>query len=66
MMQNSFTTAMYGKKDYTQERNDIIKELIKGKQTRVPGYKYPDENLWETTSRSFPNKNYSSKPNSAD
>ena len=27
MMQDSFTTAMYGKKDYTKERNEIMREL---------------------------------------
>lgn len=31
MMQDGFTTAMYGKKDYTQERDDIMKELMQGK-----------------------------------
>lgn len=27
MMQDSFTTAMYGKKDYSEERNEIMREL---------------------------------------
>lgn len=48
--QDSFTTAMYGKKDYTQERNDIMEELTQGKKSvdpSRPSYEYNREQFWK-------------------
>ena len=49
-MQDDFTTRMYGKKDYSQERNNIMKELMEGKQSidhSHPSYEYNREQLWK-------------------
>ena len=49
--QDDFTTRMYGKKDYTEERHNILRELMQGKQSRTPGYKYPDEKFWDSVDK---------------
>ncbi len=49
-MQDNFTTAMYGKKDYTQEKNNIMQKLIQGRQSldqTKPSYKINGEKLWQ-------------------
>ena len=62
MMQDSFTTAMYGKKDYSEERNNILKELEQGKQSRMHGYKYPDEKFWDIADRQMARNKYPKTP----
>ena len=49
--QDDFTTRMYGKKDYAEERHNILQELMQGKQSRTPGYKYPDEKFWDSVDK---------------
>lgn len=49
--QDSFATQMYGKQDYREERNNILKELLHGKQSRSKESKYPDEKFWDIIDR---------------
>lgn len=60
--QDDFTTRMYGKKDYAEERNKIMEELMQGKQSITPGYKHPDEKFWDMTDSQSAKEQYPQTP----
>ncbi len=61
-MQDKFSTAMYGKKDYSEERNEIMQELMQGKQSRPIGHQYPDEKFLDIADKQIAQEKYPHTP----
>ncbi len=60
--QDDFTSRLYGKQDYREERNNILKELLQGNQSRTQESKYPDETFWDSVDRQIGKEKYPQIP----
>lgn len=61
-MQDKFSTAMYGKKDYSEEKNNILQEMLQGKQSRPIGHQYPDEKFLDIADKQIAQEKYPHTP----
>lgn len=60
--QDDFTTRMYGRTDFAQERGDILNELNSGKQSRLPNSQTNDERFWDSADRQTAQNKYPHTP----
>lgn len=61
-MQDKFSTAMYGKKDYSEEKNNILQEMLQDKQSRPIGHQYPDEKFLDIADKQIAQEKYPHTP----
>ncbi len=60
--QDDFTTRMYGRENYGEEREKILEELRSGKQSRLPDARTQDEKFWELADRQTAKEKYPQTP----
>lgn len=61
-IQDKFTTRMYGKQDYTEEKKNIMQELLQAKQSRSSNHQYFDEKLLDLTDQQTAKEKYPHTP----
>lgn len=60
--QDSFATSLYGKQDFTKEKEEIFNELNAGKQSRLPNSKTNNERFWDIADQQTARKKYPELP----